>query len=193
MKNIVKLFYDLETTGTDALKHGIHQISGSIEVNGVIEEDFDMRVKPNPKAIIVPEAIAISNTTIEDLESFPEMGIVHRKFLKMMSNYIDRFDRTNKAWLIGYNSSKFDDIFLRAWFEQNGDTFFGSWFWSHGLDVMVLAGQYLINERSSMNSFKLKRVAKQLGIIVDELQLHNAAYDIELTRQIYYIVTGIDV
>lgn len=193
MKKVVKMFYDLETTGTNVKRHGIHQISGSIEVDGIIKEEFNYFVKPNPKCEIVPAAIAVSNTTLEDLESYPEMGVVYKDFLRMLGKYINRYDRTEKAWLVGFNSAKFDDIFLRAWFEQNGDTYFGSWFWSHGLDVMVLAGQYLINERPSMNSFKLKRVAKELGIIVDESQLHNAAYDIELTRQIYYIVSGLDI
>ena len=40
-----------------------------------------------------------------------------------------------------------------------------------------------------MTDFKLKTVAKQLGIIVDESKLHDAKYDIILTKQIYEIVT----
>ena len=33
-----KLFYfDVETTGLDAKKHGIHQLSGAIEIDGKID------------------------------------------------------------------------------------------------------------------------------------------------------------
>jgi DNA polymerase-3 subunit epsilon len=31
------LFYDLETTGTDSEKNGIHQISGKIVINGEVK------------------------------------------------------------------------------------------------------------------------------------------------------------
>ena len=33
MNKVIKFFYDLETTGTDVRKHGIHHISGFIEIN----------------------------------------------------------------------------------------------------------------------------------------------------------------
>jgi DNA polymerase-3 subunit epsilon len=36
-----------------------------------------------------------------------------------------------------------------------------------------------------MSDFKLRSVAKQVGIEVDESKLHDAQYDIELTYQIY--------
>ena len=57
----------------------------------------------------------------------------------------------------------------------------------------VLASQYLLKRRASMPSFKLKRVAKELGIVVEEESLHDAYYDVKLTRQIYRIVTGLQV
>ena len=61
------------------------------------------------------------------------------------------------------------------------------------MDVRVLAGQYLQERRSSMPSFKLPRVAIEVGIEVDENKLHDAEYDIYLTREIYRIVTGLEV
>lgn len=46
-----KLFvYDLETKGTLFWKHGIHQISGAIVINGEIKERFNFKVRPNEKA-----------------------------------------------------------------------------------------------------------------------------------------------
>lgn len=46
------LFFDLETTGVNPGKNGIHQISGMIEIDGVEKEHFNFHVQPNPKAVI---------------------------------------------------------------------------------------------------------------------------------------------
>lgn len=188
--NIVKIFYDTETTGLDENKNGIHQLSGIIEVNDKVVETFDFRIKPRKECIIHTSALDVSGTTREALEGFPEAPIIYRAFLKMLGKYCDRFNRKDKMWLIGFNSRSFDDKFLRAFFEQNNDTYFGSWFWSDSIDVMMLASEYLINRRSNMSSFKLKRVAIELGLVVDETRLHDGVYDVELTREIYLIVTG---
>lgn len=192
-QDIVKLFYDLETTGTNPNRNGIHQISGIIEVNGEVAEEFNFRVKPNPKAEIEDAALAVSNTTREDLETFPDMGEIHKKILHILDHYCDRYNAKDKIYLVGFNNRSFDDIFYRKFFEQNQDAFFGAWFFSDSLDVLVLASQYLIDRRSEMPSFKLKRVAMELGIDVDPEKLHDALYDVHLTRAIYRIVTGIEI
>lgn len=44
------VFFDLETTGTNPGKHGIHQISGEIVIDGQTVEQFDFKVRPNPAA-----------------------------------------------------------------------------------------------------------------------------------------------
>jgi DNA polymerase-3 subunit epsilon len=190
---MVKLFYDLETTGVNVYKHGIHQIAGMVEINGNVVEKFDLKVRPNPKAKIEQEALNIGGVTLDQIMAYPPMGRVYRKFLRIMGKYIDKYNPKDKAWLVGFNNRGFDDRFLRAWFEQNNDMYIGSWFWSDTLDVMVLASEYLLKRRSEMPSFKLKRVALELGLDVEAERLHDAYYDVELTRSIYRIVTGLDV
>jgi DNA polymerase III subunit epsilon len=189
---IVKFFYDLETTGTDERKHSIHQIYGMFEVDGEIVEKINIKVAPHPKAKVEPEALTICKVTEEQIRGYEDMKSVYIKFVALLKKYCDRYNAKDKIWLVGFNNRKFDDVFLRCWFEQNGDSFFGSWFWTGSLDVMILASQYLIDRRSEMPSFKLKRVAKELGILVDANKLHDAEYDILLTRQVYRIVTGLD-
>ncbi len=39
-----------------------------------------------------------------------------------------------------------------------------------------------------MNDFKLKTVGRCAGIEVDESKIHNAIYDIRITRELYKIV-----
>jgi DNA polymerase-3 subunit epsilon len=72
---------------------------------------------------------------------------------------------------------------------QNGDQYFGSWFWSDSLDVMVLASHFFIDKREMMQDFKLKTVCGHAGINIDESKLHDAIYDVKLTRELFLIVT----
>lgn len=166
-------------------KNGIHQIAGYVEINGEVVERFDYKVRPNPKAIIDPTALEVAGVTMDQVMSYPEMGVVYKTLIKMLSKYVNKFDKTDKFHLCGYNNASFDNAFLRAFFVQNGDNYFGSWFWSSTIDVMVLSADFLMDLRSSMTDFKLKTVAAQVGISVDETKLHDGMYDIELTRGIY--------
>ena len=189
---VKKLFYDLETTGVDERQNGIHQISGCLEIDGEVVEYFNFKVAPNLKAKIVDEALAVGGVTLEQIKEYPEMGLIFRKFKALLKNHCDPYNPKDKIYLVGYNNASFDDKFLRAWFLQNNDNYFGSWFYAGALDVMVLAAQYLTPRRAEMVNFKLMTVAKELGLIVDETRLHEAAYDIELTRAVYRIVTNLD-
>lgn len=184
------LFFDIETTGVMHWRNGIHQISGCIEIDGEVQEYFDYRVCPNPSCTISDEALAVSNLTKDIVLSYPPMKEVYDHFVGMLGKYVDKYDKSDKFFLVGYNNASFDNQFLRAFFVQNGDNYFGSWFWSSSLDVMILAGEYLKDRRHLMVDFKLTTVAKFLGIDVDETKLHDAVYDINITREIYSIVTS---
>lgn len=181
-----KLFYyDLETTGVRYWRNGIHQISGLIEIDGVVKETFNFHVRPNPEADIDPQALEVGGVTLEMIQGYPGMKEVHAKIIYMLSKYVDRYNKADKFFLIGYNNSSFDDNFFKAFFEQNDDKYFFSWFWSSKIDVMVLASQFLVERRHLMENFKLHTVAKELGIEVTEENLHDALYDIKLTREIH--------
>lgn len=188
--SITKIFYDVETTGDNPSKHSLHQVAGLIEVDGEVAEEFNIYSRPHPKAILDPAALLVCGVTPEDLKRYPDMVEAQKKFVDLISKYVDRFDRKDKAFLVGYNNREFDDRFLRMWFTLCGGNYFGSWFWSDTRDVMVLASEYLENRRTSMPNFKLSTVAKTIGLEITEDKLHNATYDAKLTRDIYRIVTG---
>lgn len=181
-------FFDMETTGVMHWKNGVHQISGCIEIDGEVKEYFDFKVQPNPACIIEDQALAVSNLTKEVVLAYPPMNEIYRQFIEMLGKYVDKFNKMDKFFLVGYNNASFDNQFLRAFFVQNNDQYFGSWFWSSSLDVMVLATQYLMDKRHTMPDFKLKTVAAFTGIQIDETKLHDATYDIDITRQLYYKV-----
>lgn len=178
-------FIDLETTGVKHWRNGIHQISGCIEINGEVRESFDYKVKPFHACDIEDEALAVGGITREQLSTYEDMRQVYSKICKMFGKYVDKFKKTDKFFLVGYNNASFDNQFFRAFFVQCQDNYFGSWFWSNTIDVMVLAAEYLKDKRHEMIDFKLKTVAAYMGIPIDETKLHDATYDIDLTRSIY--------
>lgn len=184
------LFFDLETTGTQPDKHGIHQLSGAVVINGEIKEKFDFRVQPHPGAVIEQSALDVAGVTLGQIQAYPPMSAVFGQFIGMLSKYVDRYDKKDKMFLAGYNNGPFDNQFLRAWFGHNGDKYFGSWFWANCLDVMVLATPFLAENRAQMPNFQQGTVAKTLGIPVDETKLHDALYDIEICKAIYDKVCG---
>ncbi|PLX90206.1 MAG: hypothetical protein C0614_01125, partial [Desulfuromonas sp.] len=120
-----------------------------------------------------------------DRQEFLDPQDVYARLSVMFGQYVDKFNRSDKFQLIGYNAHSFDMPFLRRFWEKNGDRFFGSWFWFPCLDVMLVWAQILQEERSRMANFKLATVARHCDLEVDDGCLHDSGYDIELTRQLW--------
>lgn len=178
------IFLDIETTGIPCPASGLIQLSGIIEVDKEIRDTFDFHIQAFPNDAISDEALAVNGVTREELKQFTEPAAVFREFVGLLGRHVDRYDRSDKFHMIAYNA-KFDADHLRAWFEKNGDTYFGSWFWHPALDVMALTAAALMEKRSAMPNFKLPTVAQTLGLEVDEEKTHSAMYDVELTRCLY--------
>ncbi len=178
-------FYDLETTGTNPGRHGIHQISGEIVIDGKSLETFDFKVQPNPKAQIEDAALEVGDVTREQIMAYPPMGQVYTQLVAMLGKYVNKFDKTDKFHLVGYNNRGFDDNFFRGFFLQNGDNYFGSWFWADSIDVLVLASTFLAARRAELPNFKLATVADFLGIDTTAGKLHDASFDIFVTKAVF--------
>lgn len=183
------LYLDLETTGLFHYKCGIIQIAGYVEIDGVEVDKFDFKVKPFPQDEIQEQALAVNNTTKAELATYPDPEQVFGEFEYILSKHVDKFSKTDKFHIVGYNSLKFDEEFLRQFFKKNGSKYYGSWFWNPGLDVMVLAGMALCHRRHEMENFKLGTVAATLGLSVAG-PAHQAMNDIELTRLIFKKITS---
>lgn len=184
------LFFDLETTGTMFWRNGIHQIGGIIDIDGEEKERFDIRLAPNPKAQVEQAALDVGGVTLEQIQSYQPMEEGYRQLVGILSRYVNKFDKRDKMYLVGYNNASFDNQFLRALFTQCGDKYFGSWFYPNCMDVYVMATPFIMDHQKDMENVKLMSVAKQMGIEVDNDRLHDATYDIELTRDIYYKIIG---
>jgi len=184
----VKLIYiDVETTGIAFPQSGLIQLAGAIEIEGQKPETFQYHVRPFPDDTIDDEALAINGITREVMAEYPSPRTVYNKFINLLENYVDRYDRADKFHFIGYNAI-FDSEHLRAWFEKNGDQYFGSWFYFPPIDVMGMAAVHLMERRAGMKDFKLLTVARELGLKVDEGKMHDARYDVEVTREMFKIL-----
>jgi DNA polymerase-3 subunit epsilon len=176
-------YLDLETTGTDVTKHGVHQIALSLQCGSEWTE-LNYKVRPREGCMVSPEALEIAGVTIEQLKEYQPMRAVYDDLTSRLGRFCDKFDKSDKYFVVAYNAS-FDTDFLRQFFLDCGDKYYGSWFWHPPLCVMQMAAERLVDQRPTMPNFKLMTVAKQFGFEVDESRLHEAGYDLLLTRQLF--------
>lgn len=204
------IYFDLETTGLDPVMNTIHQVSMITEVNGHEVDRLNLFISPITRFRKVktfmedgkwkkelamglknysPDALDIAGLTIEQLvERGAEGNKAFNILKKFLATHCDKFTKNDKYFLIGFNNRKFDDNFLRQFFHDMADDYYGSYFWPNTSDVSVLATEFLMDRRETMDDFKLSGVATALGIEVDINRLHDGLYDVELTREIRNII-----
>lgn len=178
------LFCDVETSGLDPSRHAVIQLAGLIDIDGEVVEEFDFRMQPFPGQTLSNESLELNGITLEQMKKFPKPMVVYNELMTVFNKHVSRFDKTDKFFLVGYNSN-FDDTFIRQFFKNCGDDFYGSFIWWPTIDVACGAMEFLKEERHLFPNFKLATVAKTLGIDVDVSRLHEALYDSQLTRQLY--------
>lgn len=183
-------FIDTETTGTDFKRHGIHQVSLIIDVlheDGtlVTVEKRDFHVCPDPSLEIDDEALKISGVKREDLQLNDSEKIFHDKFVNILYKYKKKYDKRDKFYFVGYNG-RFDADMVNELFKRVGDPYFFGLFWYPIIDVAVLSLFPIVRQRPFMENFKLGTVCKEYGIQISDEGLHDAMYDIEITRDLFY-------
>lgn len=183
---IKRVFIDVETTGTDFEKHAIHQISGQIEIDNQIVEEFDYNVKPFKDAEIDKEALEVCGVTEEILMGYPDSKAVYNDLQRRLSKHVNRFNKLDKFTFVGYNAH-FDKGFMFKFWERHEDKYFFSLFWGSHIDVMSMAMERLESARDELENFKLATVCAHMGIEVDASKLHDSQYDIHLTRELFKI------
>ena len=192
------VFIDVETTGVDPERNGVTQISGCVQIGDSVSEYFDYYVRPYPTDQIEDAALEVTgidrrqflaesdpNCLKVEGQLFEDPQTVYKQLVEMLGRHVNKFDKTDKFQFVGYNSHSFDMPFIRKFWEKNNDRYFGSWFWYPCLDVMLLWAQILQPVRSELTNFKLMTIAAYAGIEIDESRLHDAQYDIELTRNLW--------
>lgn len=174
------LYFDTETTGIDPQRNGIIQLSGCIEIDGKVMEDFDYKIRPLPNDEIDPKALEVHGISKEEMDAFDDPKDVLKRFLDLLGRYCNKFDRNDKYFPAGYNV-KFDLEMIHAFARKQGEQYLGSYLAWIPIDAMPLV-HYLVTQTDfRLPDYKLKTVCDHFGI---EIKAHDAMSDITATRQL---------
>lgn len=135
-----------------------------MDIDGQEAERFDIRLAPNPAATIEQEALDVAGVTLEQVQSYQPMEEGYRQLVGILSKYVNKFDKRDKMYLVGYNNAGFDNNFLRALFQQCGDKYFGSWFYPNCMDVYVMVTPFLMGVRNDIS-----RLSRHGNVIIRNL------------------------
>lgn len=174
------LYFDTETTGLDPVKNDIIQLSGCIEIDGKIEEEFNIFMQPFSYDNISDEAISIHGLTLDMIKTYQTSKDGYRHFVSILQKYCDKFNNMDKYYPAGYNVS-FDINFLAEFFKKHNDKFLGSWINWKALDPLPYLRLLDFMDMINLPNYKLETVAAHFNI---NLKAHDAMSDITATRML---------
>ena len=183
------LWVDTETTGLDPELQDIWSLAYIIDIDGKVEADGSMLIRPYNFDTIQEDALKVGNTTVEELEKI-DFTIVDaiRELKKVWGRYIDKYNKMDKFVLGGY-FVRFDADMLRAAFKKAGDKYgIGSLCFTPLLDVSAFVAQHVAKFGLRLPNFKLETVCKHYGI---GLEAHDAIEDIRAARELYILLEGV--
>lgn len=181
------LYFDTETTGKDPIKNGIIQISGIIEIDGVVKETFNLRAAPGVNDQIEQEALDVTGVKKEDFASYPSASETYSNLLRIFSRYVNKFNPKDKFTPAGYNV-RFDLEFLSQFFRKNNDKYFGSWIAWQGVDALPLVHYMHFLGELNLPNYKLGTLCEHFGI---QINAHDALSDITATRELVLKIKSI--
>lgn len=179
------LFIDTETGGVNPKESALIQLSGIVRVDKKDIEEFNFFIKPFPESEINAKALEIQGRTEKELETEkyrPEKE-VYTDFKKILDRYIDKYDKTDKFIIAGYNV-KFDVDMLQSFFKRNGDNFLFSYISSSVLDPLPCIGMLQLCEvLPELENNKLETWCKHFDI---EFKAHDSLEDIKATKELIF-------
>ena len=184
------LWLDLEAADIKADRDGaIHQISYILDIDGEIVSQKSHKCKPFKNDLINVPSLNVCNVKYEDIIEYPEPTIAFKDIVNTIHLH-------KKLVIGGFCNYGYDNpAFINWWYKcsrelKKYDLKITDYFHLDPLDVRVLAVNHFLEQRDEIKSFKLMDVARLVGIEVNEDKLHDAKYDIELTRDIYYKINA---
>lgn len=177
------IFIDTETGGVNPEKAALIQLSGIIRIDKKDVEKFNFYIKPFENSEVTEKALEVQGRTLEELktEKYIEEKEVYKQFVSLLDKYIDKYDRTDKFVVAGYNV-RFDVDILKAFFQRHGNNFLFSYLDSSMLDPLYSIRLLQIAEvLPVLENNKLETWCKYFGI---ELKAHDSLEDIEATKKL---------
>ena len=177
------IFIDTETGGVNPEKAALIQLSGIIRIDKKDVEKFNFYIKPFENSEVNEKALEVQGRTLEELKTdkYVEEKEVYKQFIKLLDKYIDKYDKTDKFIVAGYNV-RFDVDVLKAFFQRHGNNFLFSYLDSSMLDPLYSIRLLQIAEvLPVLENNKLETWCKHFGI---ELKAHDSLEDIEATKKL---------
>lgn len=178
------IFLDTETGGLSE-NAALTQLSGIIQINKEIKEEFNIFIKPFEGSLVSDEALRIQNRTREELETdkFITEKEAYRQFKSILDKYVDKFDKNDKFVISGYNI-RYDIDIINRFFNRQGDHYFFSYVEPTTLDPFnLIAILQLCGMLPKLHNNKLESWCNYYNI---KLQAHDALEDIKATRELIY-------
>ena len=183
------LWLDCETTGLDPELQDIWSFAYIIDIDGEVEYEGSMKIRPYNFDTIDDEALKVGGITVEELEKI-DFTVVDaiEELKKVWGRYVDKYNKMDKFVIGGY-FVRFDADMLRSTFKKAGDRYgIGSWAFSPLLDVSTFVAQHVAKFKLRLPNFKLATVCKHFGI---EFEAHDAMEDVRAARELYLLLEGI--
>lgn len=182
------LYLDVETTGTTPGRHGIIQVACIVEIDGKVEAEKDFRMRPFAQDDIDMKALEINGVTPEQIKTLPEPLETFMAITDLFSKFIDKYDRNDKFYPAGYRVD-FDMAFLKAFWDKNGDPYFGSYFNGKAVDPLPWLFMLDWSGKISLPNYRLATVCEHFGIELGE-QAHDALADVRAVRELIRHLQG---
>lgn len=184
MKHSIKkaFYFDVETTGLSAYRNDIVQLAGCVEIEGEEVERFNIMMQPTSYENVDDKALQVQNRTLEEIKTFQPAQKAYHEILDIMDRYINKFDKSDKFHVIGYNT-RFDVDFLTQFFKKHHNNFLFSYFGTI-LDPLAIIRFLTATGKCNieMKDHKLETVCNAFGIKIDA---HDAFSDILATKELF--------
>lgn len=181
---------DIETTGISPGYHEILQIA-ILPLDNWLEPrkdlpPFDIFIRPTYPDRIDLDSLSISKS---ELYKVCDVGVDSEKALELFEYWWQKLNLgLNKRIIpLGYNICMFDLPFIREWMGAGN---FNKYISAFARDVMLVA--HYLNDVADVNvepcpfsKYKLKDVARAVGVEVFESETHAALYDAYLAAEVY--------
>jgi len=191
MENMKIFWFDVETSGLDPKTNAILTLDYAVEIYGEIVEEGQILNRPDGK-VVEDGALKINNLTREQIATFKAPAENYITLTDLFGKYVDKYDSDDKFYAGGYNV-KFDMDFLRQFFQDAGDKYFGSWFYFSNIDPSSFFA--FMRQNGMIPGFpakqRLQDVAGYFGLIDEKTVLHNSTTDIRITRELYGRVSNV--
>lgn len=175
----MKIFYfDIETTGLDATRHGIVQIAYIMERDGDIQYQGNLHVRPFPDDTIDDAAMVIHGYDRARIASFTNPRIAYSLLLSTLDLFIDKYDKTDKAYPCAFNGA-FDLGFLLRFFQRNDNQYLFSYINTRLIDPLALFRYMDFQGKIGLQSYSMISLCNHFDI---PLTAHDAMSDIIATR-----------